>query len=206
MRSQSQCTAETDEILKTPSTPLSVSSLLIPPVKPMDDDVPLTPLSIRAFKDKVLPPLPNPKTGSIRRPVAPGLGARFSSTNGQGLRSRSNSGAGQLSSSASLPVVSDVPPLPLSTSSSTRSLKPLQLPRYSAGASQKPVPVPRVTSPPRSPMSPPLTSPIGSPKPRTGTGMVYKKSTSGNTSIKTISRIPSSPMLRSSTSSSGSRF
>ncbi|KAJ8080387.1 hypothetical protein PM082_017220 [Marasmius tenuissimus] len=190
-------TSETDEILKTPSTSFSVSSLSIPPEKQMDDDVPLTPSSMRVYQDKILPPLPNPKTGSIRRPAAPGLGARFDSPNRSGLRSRSNSG---FSSSTSSPAVSDAPPLPLHASSSIRSLKQLQLPRYSAGASQKPVPVPRVTSP----VSPTMPS-TGFPKPRTGTGMVYKKSGTSS-SPKTLSRIPSTPMLRSSSSSSGIRF
>ncbi|KAL0576047.1 hypothetical protein V5O48_005928 [Marasmius crinis-equi] len=203
MRSQSQYT-DTDEMLKTPSTSVSVSSLAIPPLTPKDYDEPLTPLStMRGDKNKILPPLPNPKTGSIRRPAVPGLAARFASPNGPGLRSRSNSIGTSLSSSNSSPAVSDAPPLPTSTgipvSSSTGTLRQLQLPRYSAGASQKPVPVPGVTSPTRSPIAP--TAPSSLPKPRTGTGMAYRKS--ANPSNPRISRIPSSPMLRSP---SGTRF
>ncbi|KAG7088083.1 hypothetical protein E1B28_012114 [Marasmius oreades] len=199
--------AAPEELSKTPSSSSSVSSVSIPaPLTPKDDEVHTpTPHSvIRTDPNKILPPLPNPKTGSIRRPAAPGLAARFASPGYTSPRGRSNSIGTTLSTSSSAPAVSDAPPLPntgISASSSTSSLKPLKLPRYSAGVSQKPALVPTVsgtenqlhTSPTPTPTLPttPLTISSGLPKPRTGTGMTYRKSSSSQTL-----RMPSSPMLR----------
>ncbi|KAF9262945.1 hypothetical protein L218DRAFT_372407 [Marasmius fiardii PR-910] len=201
--------AATEELLKTPSSSSSISSVSIPaPLTPKDDEVPTpTPYSTtRIDANKILPPLPNPRTGSIRRPAAPGLAARFGSPGNSSIRARSSSVGTPLSTSRSLQTISDTPPLPdtsIPVSLSSGTLKPLKLPRYSAGASQKPVPVPSVsgtgsiqTSPtptPTSPSAPSLSTPSSSlPRPRTGTGMMYKKNSS-----QTMLRTPSSPMLRS---------
>lgn len=91
-------------------------------------------------RDKSLPSLPNPKTGSIRRPaktvtVTPLKGE------GEAMRKRTQS-------------------------LFTGAPKTLQLPRAVVGRDRPAVPVPRV-------MGGSLNS---KPKPRTGTGMVYRSS------------------------------
>ncbi|KAK7037223.1 hypothetical protein VNI00_011214 [Paramarasmius palmivorus] len=173
-----------EEILKTPSSSSSMSSVSIPmPTTPKDDDDTPTPSAslMRIDQNKMLPPLPNPRTGSIRRPAAPGLAARFASPKTL-PRSRSNS-VGKPESPAIK--TTDIPPMP-----TTAPLPPrqLQLPRYTAASGQL-----------RTPTRSTPTTPVGTkPTPRTGTGMVYRSSSGG--ARTSMMRMPSSTMLRTSAS------
>ncbi|KAL0579885.1 hypothetical protein V5O48_002132 [Marasmius crinis-equi] len=181
VRSQGRSFAP-EEILKTPSTSSSVSSPSIPPLTPKDDELTPTPFSaIKGDSNKILPPLPNPRTGSIRRPAAPGLIARFPSSDS---------------------TTSEPTRVPLSSSapSSTGHLRQLQLPRYSAAASKSfPVPPPPsdTGSQPCTPTTPPGASLSSLPKPRTGTGMTYRSSMSS--SKVAVLRAPATSMSRSPT-------
>ncbi|KIK61639.1 hypothetical protein GYMLUDRAFT_42656 [Collybiopsis luxurians FD-317 M1] len=189
----------------TALTPSSTSSSLsIPlPTTPRDGDTVDTPTPSRSNLnlsrlnfDKGLPSLPNPKTGSIRRPAAPGSLRKTS------LKKPSESS----STSHPFPTMVSETHIPSTLSSSslhaasTRSLKQLQLPRQHLTTNingQLPVPVPGVAS--RSPSSPSLSAPSSPPTPttpgfgasdpakpksRVGTGMVYRNSPSSNSRMK----------------------
>ncbi|KAF9059728.1 hypothetical protein BDP27DRAFT_1340881 [Rhodocollybia butyracea] len=175
----------------TPSS--TASSVSIPlPVTPRDEEALDTPTTSLVFNvDKGLPSLPNPKTGSIRRPAAPSTIGKLN------MRKRSQSSS---SGTRPFPNITDIPSTPSQSRSNTpsRLLKPLQLPRQHSTnlTGQVPVPVPGLetsrlrmpsqTAPttPTSPLSP--TEP-GKPRSRVGAGMAYRSSGSINSKIRTPS-------------------
>ncbi|KAK1224045.1 hypothetical protein PQX77_013067 [Marasmius sp. AFHP31] len=180
-RSDSSLRGQTaDGRLRSPSTSSSMSSVSIPPLTPEDAEDINTPTSFFTSKvdyNKTLPPLPNPSTGSIRRPSAP-------------TRLRASS-MGKSTEPAHLDVKSPsntAPPLP-------GSLKQLQLPRYTVAASQKSPSSPGTGSQPRTPTSP--SSPSGLPKPRVGAGMVYRRGSNGTTSQFVATRTPAAHVSQS---------
>ncbi|KAF5377801.1 hypothetical protein D9757_008097 [Collybiopsis confluens] len=203
MRSSvSEAAVRADDYTLTPSS--TSSSLSIPfPATPRDGDPLDTPTPSRSNLglsrldlDKGLPSLPNPKTGSIRRPSGP------NSIKKSSLKKPSAS-----YSSHPLPFDrhnSSTQSLTSMHTASTRSLKQLQLPRQQLTMSvngQLPVPVPgvgsRPTTSPTTLSSPPTpTSPGYSasdpakPKSRVGTGMAYRNSPSSSSRM----RMPSTKM------------
>uniref|UniRef100_A0A0W0FWF5 Uncharacterized protein n=1 Tax=Moniliophthora roreri TaxID=221103 RepID=A0A0W0FWF5_MONRR len=181
-----------EEILKTPSSSSSMSSVSIAmPTTPRDEEADTaTPLAslTRIDPNKILPPLPNPRTGSIRRPVAPGLAARFASPKtAPTSRSRSNS-VGTSESPATN--TSNIPTMP-STTPSHLPPRQLQLPRYTAATAGGQA----RTATRSTPTTPVATS---RPTPRTGTGMVYRSSSGG--ARTSMMKMPSSTILRTSAS------
>ncbi|KAL0069146.1 hypothetical protein AAF712_003832 [Marasmius tenuissimus] len=172
-----------DGRLRSPSTSSSMSSVSIPPLTPEDAEDLGTPISFFTSKvdyNKTLPPLPNPSTGSIRRPSAP---ARLrASSIGKSMET--------IFPDVKSPSNTVTPPLP-------GSLKQLQLPRYTVAASQKSPSSPSTGSQPRTPTSPSLPSPSGLPKPRVGAGMVYRRGSNGTPSQPAATRIPAAHVSQS---------
>jgi hypothetical protein len=143
--------------------------------------------------NKMLPSLPNPKTGSIRRPSAP------STIKKSNLRQRSMSSSSSGHLTPSRGSDTQVPSIPSSSSLMSTSLiarpssspqlpRQLQLPRGVTNTNgQVPVPVPGLSSGSRlclpstsSTLPPTPTTPTSpdKPKSRVGTGMAYRSSSS----------------------------
>ncbi|KAF8992747.1 hypothetical protein BDQ17DRAFT_1369129 [Cyathus striatus] len=155
----------------------SASSLSIPlPVTPSDDSQKRVPID----KDKSLPPLPV----SVLKKYPSNLS----------LRSRTVSAGSNVSgiptTSSGLPTPSG---LPTSSTSSAPIVRPLRLPRQTSRSTTRgdrpAVPVPSVGSglsaPQSAPTTPTLSSSIAKPKPRTGTGMVYRTSSGPASRMRT---------------------
>ncbi|KAJ3917810.1 hypothetical protein F5877DRAFT_79583 [Lentinula edodes] len=192
-------------------TPSSTASSLSIPLTPRDDDDILEDTQASSLTgrshpniDKMLPSLPNPKTGSIRRPSAPSS-IRKSSLK-KPLESSSYS-THSFPSIASDTSINSTPSSSLNSTSPTamtspRPLKQLQLPRQQSVMNvngQLPVPVPSLNggssrlrmpstpslpshSAPVTPTTPSTPTDHGKPKSRVGTGMTYRNSASRNVS------------------------
>ncbi|KAJ4473641.1 hypothetical protein J3R30DRAFT_703717 [Lentinula aciculospora] len=191
-------------------TPSSTASSLEMPLTPKDDDslegTPTPSLAGRSQLniDKMLPSLPNPKTGSIRRPSGSSSIRKSSLKKPSELSSYSTHSFPSIASDtniSSTPSSSSVNSTSHAATTSPRPLKQLQLPRQQSVMNingQLPVPVPslnggssrlRMPSTPslpshNAPVTPTTPSPTDptKPKSRVGTGMTYHTSSSRNIS------------------------
>ncbi|KAJ3772542.1 hypothetical protein FB446DRAFT_736131 [Lentinula raphanica] len=189
-------------------TPSSTASSLSIPLTPHDDDsLEATPTPSLAGRsqlnvDKMLPSLPNPKTGSIRRPSAPSSIRKSSLKKYSEVSTHSTHSFPSLASDTNIISSSSSNSISHTAMTSPRPLKPLQLPRQQSVVhvdGQLPVPVPSLNGgasrlrmpstpslPSRSaPVTPTTPSPPtdhSKPRSRVGTGMVYHTSSSRNIS------------------------
>ncbi|KAJ3732070.1 hypothetical protein DFJ43DRAFT_1075407 [Lentinula guzmanii] len=195
----------TDELaVLTPSSTASSLSILL---TPKDDDslegTPTTSLAARSQLnvDKMLPSLPNPKTGSIRRPTPSSI-KKSSLKKPSEVSTHSTHSFPSIASDTNINSSSSSNSISHAAMTSPRQLKQLQLPRQQSVMNvngQLPVPVPNSNggssrlrmpstpslashSAPVTPTTPSTPTDHAKPKSRVGTGMAYHTSSSRNIS------------------------